>query len=779
MQRMATCQGIFQSRAAFCLGVALAMVLARVVIFDARFFHGERLPNHDMSEALPFFATNMHSMRQSGEIAWWNPVSNNGYAQYYQSFLSPLAPTPHHVVFIAWAQFIRVVSLLGGSIPEYYQYLTVTYLILPFLTFLGFSLFASFLFRQRLTALLVTMVYTFSGIGLWNSAWFYFQESCTLFVLLAASIAALQRPSPRRLWLLFAALLVQVTSINYWTVYNFFFIAILLGSYCWAYANQVRRLYCRVAALLRQRTPANVGVLVLAGGLLAVWAVMIYSVLAEQRNTFVRPIIDRNLSTFSTEDAYAMRQDIRSYTSELFNPILGEVTSGPNPMHGAHYLGCALLPLLLLAGLRCWQRRERWLLAAAAGTFVVCLAPPFLLTLWRVLPMMGQVRHLFRFYPHHWQLMVLLFAGTGLDVLLEGRLPEVARTRFVLISKWLAAILGVLLLAGVSIPALPCNLYFVIFTLAAVGVVARLVVVPNVKTGRLCTALLLLLTFGDLTRYFWDVSLADARFTQKHLGIAVPLAEELRAALAKSWAEPSLNEGFEAGVLNNFPTVDYFWPRNGYLVAQHYVEAKTAEQLCAAGAFLAGEPLEFYHKAVAIDDPQQTPAVLAQHREAICKKQELLLHSSGEGPGARGEKQPLVFSGPSPLVPRPSNGRMTYAMRKWTYNGTDFEVLAPDDGWLFVRQLYDPRWTIHMDDASVRPVRANFAGMAVPLPRGRHLLKLEYHPLARGMYWWACLLFEGTLLSCVVQAIRHKRAALPIAEAPPELVILPFERRAA
>src|SRR5207253_7939764 len=215
--------------------------------------------------------------------------------------------------------------------------------------------------------------------------------------------------------------------------------------------------------------------------------------------------VDRNLSTCSTEDAYAIRQDIGEYTAELFNPVLGQVNSGPNPVHGAHYLGCLLLPLLLLAGLRCWQRRERWLLAAAAGTFVVCLAPPFLLALWRVLRMMGQVRHLFRFYPHHWQFMVLLFAGTGLDGLLEEQLPDVVRARFILISKWLAAMLGVLLLAGVSVPALPCNLYFVIFTLVAVGVVARLVVVANVKTGRLCTALLLLLTFGDLTRYFWDV----------------------------------------------------------------------------------------------------------------------------------------------------------------------------------------------------------------------------------------------------------------------------------
>ena len=116
----------------------------------------------------------------------------------------------------------------------------------------------------------------------------------------------------------------------------------------WAPDEQTRALRRRVshrASLVRQRTPANAGTLLLGGLFLAVWAVMMYSVVAEQRNTFVRPIVDRNLSTFSTEDAYAIRQDIGEYTAELFNPVLGQVNSGPNPVHGAHYLGCLLLPI--------------------------------------------------------------------------------------------------------------------------------------------------------------------------------------------------------------------------------------------------------------------------------------------------------------------------------------------------------------------------------------------------------------------------------------------------
>src|SRR5438132_37046 len=83
-------------------------------------------------------------------------------------------------------------GLLGVAVPEYSQYLVVNYLILPFLTFFGLSLLASFVFRRRLSVMLVALTYAFSGIGLWQSAWFYFQESSSLFFVLAAHVAALQ-----------------------------------------------------------------------------------------------------------------------------------------------------------------------------------------------------------------------------------------------------------------------------------------------------------------------------------------------------------------------------------------------------------------------------------------------------------------------------------------------------------------------------------------------------------------------------------------------------------
>jgi hypothetical protein len=435
-------------------------------------------------------------------------------------------------------------------------------------------------------------------------------------------------------------------------------------------------------------------------------------------------------------------------------------------MHAVHYLGCALLPLLIFAGLRTWQRRERWLLAVAAGAFMVSLAPPVLLALWKVTPLMGHIRHLFRFYPHHWQVMVVLLAGTGLDALLLGKLSEPVRARFVFLSKGLGAVLGVLLVAGVALPALSCNLPFVLFTLIATGIVARMATPPGGRAVTTCAALLLLVTFTDLTRYFWEINLKDARFTQRHLGVRAPLPDSLRRRLASAWSKPTLARGFEAGVLDNLPVVNSFWPRNRYLVAQYFLDAQAAETVCGPASLAAGEPLEFCTHALVAENPAHALAILAEHRQAVCQRQVVLLHEPpGNVPAPRGR-----------ALPGHAPARMTSTLRNWTYNDSEFEVAVPQNGWLVIHQLYDPRWVIRVDDVRVQPVRANFAGMAVPVPQGRHLLKLEYRPQARGLYPWASLLFEFTLAACAVNAVRNRQAARHIA-CEPSKERMPFELR--
>jgi hypothetical protein len=202
--------GLFHSRLVFCTVVAVLMLIARYISFDKDIWNLVYYPNHDMSQGLTFFTTSLHSIRLSGDLAWWNPLSTNGFAQYYSAFFSPLAPTWGNIVFILWMQVNQVFHF-----PEYLQYLWINYLVFPFLSFFCLSLFLTFLFKQRLVIIFILLINTLSGIGAWNSAWFYFQESFTLFLLLAAIVAALQQPTPRRLLFLLCAGLIQMTSLNY------------------------------------------------------------------------------------------------------------------------------------------------------------------------------------------------------------------------------------------------------------------------------------------------------------------------------------------------------------------------------------------------------------------------------------------------------------------------------------------------------------------------------------------------------------------------------------
>src|SRR5207244_2942908 len=148
--------------------------------------------------------------------------------------------------------------------------------------------FAAQLFRRRVTLVLLLLVYTFSGIGLWNSSWFYFQESATLFFLLGSALLLLRRPTPPRLLLFLAAVLVQGTSLNYWSVYNAWFRLLFVGSHACLYRDRWRRLIGRLAGWVaaNRRLSAGIAALVLLVGGLSV--ALIGSVAAEQNRNYVR-----------------------------------------------------------------------------------------------------------------------------------------------------------------------------------------------------------------------------------------------------------------------------------------------------------------------------------------------------------------------------------------------------------------------------------------------------------------------------------------------------------
>jgi hypothetical protein len=714
---------LFRSRVAFCAGSALLMVALRLLIFDYPvFFRLQFVPNHDIYQGAPFFVTSMHSVSLSGEIAWWNAASINGYAQYYQSFFSPLAPTSHHLVFILWAQAIRILSLMKTRVPEYFQFLTITYVLFPFLAFFSFALFASQIFRRRATVFLVLTVYTFSGIGLWNSAWFFFQEPFTLFLLLAASMSALKRPTARRLVLLLAAALIQLTSINYWTVYNSWFVLVLALAYCWAYTNRVRRLLVRTRQIVRSHKRASAVVCITFLLVFAVWFVIIGSIVREQSGNYISSFTGAS-GVYSVEDALSRVQEMRRFTTELFNPEVRRAIAAykiENEMHNARYIGAFLLPLLVLMPALFWRRRERWLIASAAGVLFICLAPPFLLSAWKAVPFMDRIRHLFYFYTQYWQLLLVLIAGASMEIVLERAYTEPVRRRFLFLTTGLACLLALLFIGYLSFshlfPAndytLQANIRFALLALVSSLVLLQTLLFPAKKNRQLFVLLICLLALTDLTRYFREVSLADKSFTETRWPVASPLPQDVRAHLESAWPAPALSNGFKSDLYGNMPVSNVFWYDNGFMSHRYVLELRKQPEEFQERE-LHGPPLAFYRNA---DEGDGSLSLAAEETQGF-----------------------------------------TYQWREWSYNDFSFEVNAPFDGWLLIRQIDDPLWRVTVDDKPASVVRANLTGMAMRIKGGTHHIRMSYRPLARTLYWPAAWMLEGALLLSVFLAVRCKK----------------------
>lgn len=728
---MCTIRKVLSSQASFCAWLAVALVAARLLFFDNIFFAPQAIPNHDMSQGLGFFATSMHSVRLGGEIAWWNPVRHNGYAQYFQSFLSPLAPTPHHIVFIVWAQLIRGLSWFGVAIPEYYQYLTVNYVLLPCLAYWAFSLFACQLFRSRATVAFLGLGYALSGIGLWHTAWFYFQEPFTLFLLLAACLHVLRRPTAGRCLLFLAAALIQATSINYWTLYNLFFVTIVLGAYVVVYPARLYRFGRRIGQMLSRRrgTALALGAAVLAA--LGVWGVLVASVMAEQNARYVRPY-----GKFSAQETGRRAVELRRYTTGLFEPHLPRSTPEPG-VHHARYLGAVLLPLLVLAVCRRWQRRERWLLLVALGVLIVCLAPPFLLTLVRLVPGLERVRHLCYFYTHYWQITLLLVACTSLDDLLLGRWSAATRLRGVRATVSLSAVAGAALVALGFLSHwfqpgdidLQSGLLVSGLVLGASMVILQALWHDSAAARRILVSILFLLQATDLSRYFVDVNATDREFTRERFKLPPHLPAGTQWALRHSWRRPDLSRGFDGGLPGFMPFTNDLWPDNNFVLSGHLLELQQIEAPWTSA--LGAPPVSFHSQAEFAEDQETLRDCVARNLSHLAET--------------------LIINGQYLLPPPPnqdarqSTDRFQFQFSRWQYNDFAFAVDAPEDGWLYIRQLHDPLWHWTVDGKPVVASRANCVGSALPVSSGHHVVEMSYRPLARTLYWPASALLECVL----------------------------------
>jgi hypothetical protein len=744
------------SRLVFCLLLALALVGLRIIAYDSVILALDTPPNHDMLQGSAFFAPNMHSVRLTGDLAWWNPASFTGYAAYYQAFLSPLAPTPGHIVHIGWSQIVRGLALIGAAIPEYSQYLIVNYLILPYLAILAFILFAAGWLRTRAALALAALVFTLSGIGLWLSAWFYFQETFTFFLLLTATHGVLRRPTARRMLLWTAAALIQLASLNYWTLYNLFFFIIVIGALGWLYPHRFTRLWRRVRRVL---TPSAGIALALAALTAAVWLILIGSMVIEQRSAYFR-------ADYTALQALDRVQEMRRFTTELFNnqwerPFESYGWQSHNYQHYARYIGAFALPLLVMFALMAWGRRERWLIAVTGGALIVSLAPPPLLTLWETIPLMNSIIHLFYFYSHYWQIGVMLLACAALDRLLAGGLDHAERRRMAW-AALIAAGVAALILIGMFLvsdaypnndPDLQSILSAALLTLI-VGVLAwRAVTTPSARS--LFVAALIGLALTDLTGYFASVNRVDQGFTRYRWGFdpRVPLPESVQTRLASAWTvDPQA--GFGADLFSNLPIRSDFWIDNTYMKPNMLRELEGADGEPANTLGTDGQPIR---SALTLALTQGDPLVFYPPDALIPEAQ---ADWTNFDPAST-----LVLFDPAPTV-QPSNARagdFSWSWASWSYNDFAFSVTVPQDGWLLVRQLPDPLWDYALDGQPVEYYRANFVSAALPIQAGTHTLTMTYQPFARRIYWGAAGLLEVALIGLLWAAWRSRKSRFEMA----------------
>ncbi len=726
---MAKMKRALQSNGFFWVVLAALMVASRLILFDyGQYFTLKSFPNHDMMQGAPFFTTSMHSVRLTGDIAWWNPSSSNGYAQYYQSFLGPFAPTPGHIVFIVWAQAIRVLGWVGIAIPEYFQFLTVTYIVLPFLTFLALGMFLSQLYRRRAPVVAVMIFYTFSSLGIWNGAWFFFQESFSMFFLLAMFIGYLRKPSPQRLTLVLAAGLIQLASLNYWTVYNLWFILLVMGGYGAMHPNQLRRAWVRLRVIIRCH-PKSVAML---GGLVAltvaVWGVLLGSIAAEQADRYQRE--GQSDSDLVKVDDFVKATPINMMrVTNILNPDPYETWKKPYEraasVHEAIYIGLFLVPFLVLLPFFRWGRRERWMLIVLVGTLIISAAPPMFLMLWDGLPFINSIRHYVSFYPGYFHLLLVMLAAGVFDYLLQGRFKPIELRRF----HWIIG--GLMGLAAFSLVlSSTVNMSFVtigLYTLIPAVLVYQMMQAPRQR--QLFVVLLLIFGFADMSRYFWVVSHVDADFTrQRWDALPRPLPDDIQAKLEVAWPDSSAEN--DIGVFYTYmPIRSDVWLINSYLQNKYLLELPTpimVTYLVDRSHFLFFYPTS---RVIFEDDPQQIARRIAETPQDFVGW--VLLEQSA----------PTT----TPTV-APPNGDYSFEWGDWLYNYFNFDATIPENGWLTIGQLYDPAWEITVDGKEVEPVRANVVTMAIPVTAGEHNIHVEYRPLARKLYWPASLLLEVTLV---------------------------------
>ena len=396
----------------YCMLGATIAVILRIALFDWKILTVFSYPNHDMSQGAAFFVTNLHSLRLSHEIAWWKSNEINGYAQYFQSFLGPLAPTPSHLSFYVAALAMAVLDFINIRLSEYVFYVITSYVLLPWCAIASFGWLTARFVKHPIAIVLSCTTYALSTIGLWDGAWFYFQEPATFLFLLGSAIAYLQEQTKARSLAFLSAILIQASSMNYWTVYNIFFFCIFLGGYIAFFPSQLRSAVLGLWKLPRLLTA---GTLCVA----AVWMTLLASMAVEQSGYYVRPTAQGDHYDVQRVTSLLVAFPPSATLEGLVNRNDVEVFANKNPTHYAKYVGVVSILLAVLALATAADRKTLFLLFAMLATTTIIFAPAPLLWLWAHTPYMNTIQHLFRFYGHYVAQTIILLSAVGLGFVLD------------------------------------------------------------------------------------------------------------------------------------------------------------------------------------------------------------------------------------------------------------------------------------------------------------------------------------------------------------------------
>jgi hypothetical protein len=727
----------------FAALLALLLVIIKLLIYDYyEYFTLKTIPNHDLSQSAGFFATNIHSMILSGEPAYWGPATSSGFAQYFQSFLSGIVPTTNNVFFVIWAQIMMILAKTGVHIPEYFQYLTVNTILLPFLTYFFFALFSLSVFNRRPVTVFLGVVYAFSNTGLWNSAWFLYQEPATVWLVLFSLVNFFKNTGLKAFSLLCIAAVIQFMSLNYWTVFYSWFYVIITGSFAFTHPDEVSACFSKTKQMYKNNRLLLTAMCLLTVFLPLIWICLDFSIIREQSGNYIRIAADNgNYTLWQVRNVIL---EIRKITTELFNPNLElAVKYYPvqNQMHNARYLGIFMIPLLFLSLFYRWISREKWFFLTIIMIFPICISSPFAFGLWAITPFMDRLRQALYFYSYFWDIGIILFSGSVLsEIINNGKQYSVNfRKPLLLYIFAIFLLLTFLLVNSQKFPASDETMEALSYggLVALLSAICLLKIVKN-ESPRFFLSVFLFIVPIDLTKYYFEVNRIDRTFTEGYLP-RTKMSEDVKNSLRQSWKPPETGS-FGGNIISNMPIYNHLWPDNTYyMVHRSLAEFRRAPDWFRNLPFNV-KPFSFYTRAVSAG-PDSYFSAISGYENQLRRGEILLINAN-------------IITGFTEN--RPEKNLFSFNWMSWGYNTNKIRITVPNDGYLYINQVHDPLWYFTLDGTPIRSFRANIIGTAIRVQRGEHLLIMDYRPLIRKFFWPAVMLTEGILIFFFYLTVKFK-----------------------